>query len=491
MTDGIFQIDSGVTNQRRVLFKPGSWLNKVDFINHLVLFNNVLIAVLAEKEGGKTSFASLLQNHLDPQIKSIFFSISPPCDQAQIINDLCARLHLNHEAKTDLASVAKQINERKSHVLLIIDQAQNLPESMVKEFLTEIKAQDEFGYFHLCFISDYSVIATLNTLALDQFNNLIHTIEIGPLSESETRTYVLQRAMALRLLNKPLSDIQFKKFYQTTKGNITKINNSLEAFINKVTIEKQNTQSALVKMASIGVAASIIAGVTYLYVEGMNKLPAELNEVLTPTLSTSQKIVNNTAVELINIMELGSEIVSWQEASTRELVHNTLSKQQVLDDLAAKESPTELTLVDKALYIPPVHTENRTTDKEPLRNEGKLQAESVVEQPKAEQVETKNNEPLQQAATKSSSSSVDKSGYTIQLVASHNKGDIYRFRETNKLLDTTQMRQFKNKRGTWYILTYGEFNSPSQATREINKLPQQLNKLKPWVRAINGLEALG
>ena len=149
MSEGTFQIESGTVDQQHLLFKPGTWLNKVDFVNHLVLFNNVLITVLAEKEGGKTSFSQLLELHLDKQIKPVSISITAPCNTKELIKNICSELHLNHDAKTKAASVVKQINERKAHVLLIIDDAQNLPEELIKEMLTEIKAQEEFGYFQV------------------------------------------------------------------------------------------------------------------------------------------------------------------------------------------------------------------------------------------------------------------------------------------------------------------------------------------------------
>ncbi|MDI1352305.1 MAG: ATP-binding protein, partial [bacterium] len=187
----------------RTLFKPATWLAKIDFINHLILFNNVLITVLSEKNGGKTSFTTLLQSNLDDQIKSIFMTIKPPCDREQIISDMAAQLHLNYDSDADLANLAKQINERKAHVLLIIDDAHHLPEALITEMMWVIKNQEDFGFFHLCLVSDYSIIATLNNLAVDPFNNLIHSIELSSLNENETRIYVLQRAMSARLINKP------------------------------------------------------------------------------------------------------------------------------------------------------------------------------------------------------------------------------------------------------------------------------------------------
>lgn len=66
-------------------------------------------------------------------------------------------------------------------------------------------------------------------------DSFIHTIELGALNESEARTYVLQRAMASHLISKPLSDAQITQFYQLTKGNLAKINNDLEAFVNQCT----------------------------------------------------------------------------------------------------------------------------------------------------------------------------------------------------------------------------------------------------------------
>ena len=104
---------------------------------------------------------------------------------------------------TPTYSIVAQINERKAHVLLIIDDAQHMPEDFISDVIIAIKNQEDFGFFHLCLVSDYSVVATLNNLSADQFNNLVHTIELGSLSESETRTYVLQRAMAAHLINKP------------------------------------------------------------------------------------------------------------------------------------------------------------------------------------------------------------------------------------------------------------------------------------------------
>ena len=482
MIDGKIQPDVGAVNQPRTLFKPGSWLAKIDFINHLVLFNNVLITLLSEKEGGKTSFSALLQHNLDQQIKSVFMTIKPPCDEQQIISDIAAQLHLNASSDTNFASIVAQINERKAHVLLIIDDAQNLPETFIKEAMIAIKNQEDFGYFHLCLVSDYSLVAALNKLAVDQFNNLIHTIELGPLNENETRTYVLQRAMTGRLINKPLTDVQFKQFYQLTKGNLAKINSNLESYIHKCSTQKNSNKLAILKRTSLAISAVAVAGVSYVYFSGIYdeyRFP-QMAQLTTPppitTIVSEIKVTQNETPV--------SYIASWQDSSTRQLMHYALPKKQILDDWDGDEQEMNtVALVDKVVVIPTVKAREALVETQlPVTQIAAVQESKLVKfkQPNPETLAKKPD------AQKSGSNL-----YTIQLAASHNESDIHRFRTSNKLFANTKVRHFTNAKGSWYILTLGEYDSRTLAQLSTNKLPPELAKLKPWIRPVAGLSDIG
>ncbi|RUR17260.1 hypothetical protein ELY21_11105 [Legionella sp. km535] len=482
MIDGKIQPDTGAGNQPRMLFKPGSWLAKIDFINHLVLFNNVLITLLSEKEGGKTSFSSLLQQNLDQQIKPVFMSIKPPCNEQEIISDIAAQLHLNASSETSFASIVTQINERKAHVLLIIDDAQNLPESFIKEAMTAIKSQEDFGFFHLCLVSDYSLVAALNQLAVDQYNNLIHTIELGPLNESETRTYMLQRAMAGRLINKPLTDVQFKQFYQFTKGSLAKINSNLESYIHKCSTQKDTNKMAILKRTSMALGAVAVAGLSYVYFSGISNEERFPQMAQLTTLPSISSVVRE--IKVARIETPISYIASWQDSSTHQLMHYALPKKQILDDLEEGEQELNtVALVDKVVVIPTVKARKELIEMQ-------LPVAQVAAVQESKLVEFKKPEP----ATLASKPEDQKSGsnlYTIQLVASHNESDIHRFRTNNKLFANTKIRHFKNAKGSWYILTYGEYDSRTLAQRTTNQLPPELAKLKPWIRPVAGLSNIG
>ena len=478
MKEGMIQSEVAAVIQPRVLFKPGSWLAKIDFINHLVLFNNVLITVLSEKEGGKTSFNTLLQSNLDQQIKSVSMTVKAPCNRESIIREIATQLHLNHDEHTDMSALVAQINERKAHVLLLIDDAQHLPETLIKEAMLAIKNQENFSFFHLCLISDYSIVATLNNLVASFFDNLVHTIELGSLNESETRTYVLQRAMAAHLISKPLTDAQFKQFYQLTKGNVAKINSNLEAFVFKCATQKKKEPLKWVKKAGIAVSVALIAGfVGFYFAQNYD-------------LSSLQKMSSASAVKQQAQPEvLVSQIASWQDSSTRQLVYASLPKKQDLDELS-DETPSEtVAIVDKVVVIPklqinnPAEQEARVPESEFKREspESDLTRESkIVEIPTAKQNKA---EPSQSPSSKNNTNL-----YAIQVAASHNKADIERFQQNNQLLaQDVKIRHFTNAKGIWYILTIGEYKSRVEAQRSISKLPTKLTKLKPWVRPVSNL----
>lgn len=473
MTDGHIQTAVGAFTQPRILFKPVSWLAKIDFINHLILFNNALVHVVSEKEGGKTSFATLLQDHLDQQIKSISMRVTAPCDRHHFIDDVANKLHLNHDTQTDIASIVAQINERKAHTVLIIDDAHHLPELLLKELLLGIKKQEHSGFFHICLISDYSLVATLNQLTVEQSNNLVHTIELGLLTENEARTYILQRAMSQGLINHPLSDAQLKQFYQVTKGDLAKINSGLELFIFNCTAKKKRKKISSTNKISLTLCALVMAGLSLMYFYD-TQTSGSLNMVSDSILPSIKQVFGTK-----DVMPIPKEsyIASWQDSSTRQLVHYALPKVQVLDEFSEEEPALNtVAVLDKVVVIPTVKTAKIIEPVEtPQQTPPTVAQQSIAP------------EPVKVEAQKLAEQTL----YTIQLIASHQMSDINRFKQNNKLFANTRVRHFTNDKGTWYVLTLGEYTSKTDAQEQVNQLPAELSKLNPWIQSIAGLAAVG
>lgn len=482
MTDGQVHSEAQSANYLKGLIKPVSWMAKIDFINHLILFNNVLIAALAEHGGGKTTFSSLLLSKLDPQIKSVTMIAKPPCDEEQILQKIATQLHLNVDSRTTVASIVAQINDRKSHVLLLIDDAQHLPESVIKQFLMEIKHQDSLGFFHLCLVSDFSLVATLNQLAADQFSNMIHSIELGVLSESETKIYLTQRAVTDLLIEKPLTQAQFKSFYELTKGSIAKMNSSLESFLLKTYSQKKKMRHPILKKVGMAISAVVVSGLSYFYMGDFQSKPTA------PKISPPKPLVQHAvkhavkhAQYALNSQPLISYVASLHDASTLQLVHHELPKMQILDDLAREQGNVNtVAVVDKVIVIPSIKKATIALAKAKPKAAPVLKSKLVkVAGFKAKQSIQKINRQTRDGL------------YTIQLVASHKISVINRVKSSNKLLASAKIRHFNNAKGSWYILTLGEFENRAQAQVHAKKLPARIAKLNPWVRAVSGLPKIG
>jgi hypothetical protein len=354
--------------------------------------------------------------------------------------------------------------------LLIIDNAQHLPDSLIKEAILAIKSQEDLSFFHLCFVSEHSIVSHLNNLATWFFDNLVHPIELGPLNENETRTYVLQRAMAAHLISKPLTDSQYKQFYQLTRGNVAKINSDLEEFVVNCARHKKKDPMNRIKKASIAASIVLIAGYVGFYFSQLYDISSFLY---------LKKVPVQTENGLVTLMkskaqpkQLISYIASWQDSSTRQLVYASMPTKQNLEELDDEIPTNTVAIVDKVVVIPKVQLKNIAKEE--------LQKTKVHVVPKAKLVASAKK--IHKKETKSLKASL----YTIQIAASHNKIDLERFKHKNKLLaNSGKLRHFTNANGVWYVLTVGEYESKSKARSSLSKLPAPLGKLNPWVRPVS------
>ena len=219
------------SEQLETCFKPSSWLAKINFINHLVIFNNVLMVVAAEKGAGKTTFMKLLRQGLDADIQSMVMSATPSFSNDDLINQVMDILHLElpEEALMGLDGLFDMINARQSHVLMMIDDAQYLSSYCLNELLVQIKKRENNHFFHVCLFSDFSLVNLLNQLHRAEYKDFIHIIEPGSLSEIETKTYILSH-FTTNELEKGLTDDRMNQFYHLTSGNIARINTHLTSF---------------------------------------------------------------------------------------------------------------------------------------------------------------------------------------------------------------------------------------------------------------------
>ncbi|WED43840.1 SPOR domain-containing protein [Legionella cardiaca] len=481
------------------IFKPSAWLTKIDFINHLVLFNNALAVVLAEEGGGKTTFVELLQTSLDAQIKAQIIKAIPPFNQTSLLLQLATTFHLRTDTELTTAKIIEQINERKAHILLIIDDAQHVSDTFLQEVLLELKQQGEQGYFHICLVSDFSLVASLNKLEAASLEHLIHRIEPGALTESETKTYLLSNLPALKRIDQTMSDKRLAQFYQLTGGNIARINKEMTNYfcpeLKSVTTEKSSASKYIGLTATLTVA--LLASV-YIW---QNQ---DLFKQTTPSSQESERVAIKqqqlpSVIAQAPTMQreepaLVSQLPSYNKGMTSYIpaLHISAVRQEVQPpplrrvvdiSLDEEEVDNSLVVMDKVVVIPKTITSPQIKQVANLERNvvSSRETPKPMRQPS---LATTNNV----VASKVPEAKVER--YTVQLLASQNLEDVKRFINLHHLTDS-KIRTTKSKGANWYVLTIGEYGRVEQAQQVAKNLPTTITQFKPWIRSTSGLPALG
>lgn len=475
------------------LFKPASWLAKIDFINHLILFNNVLMAVLGENKGGKTSFVSMMQSTVNNQVRKGLFNARPGCSIEDVQQAIADQFQLKYSPGQDLSALIIQANERKSQLLLIIDDAHFLPDSWIEQALAALKSQGSQGYFHLCLVSDYSIVPTLNKFARDQYSNQIHTIELGSLSEGETKVYIAQKLQQLQGPDLVINDKLLTQYHRQTAGDLAKINANLSCYLKEMMTASLRGQSHRLRKTAVTLSLLVMtAGLTY---QVLNH-GGWLNHQQDLLVDLAVQPPPTAALVLTNSVQTGSLIPNWQENATVQVVTAAMpfkTQDSREEELFEEEPDLNLVVRDRVVFIPEIRKPIAAREDQPMP----VLVSSLapfpgfppkVDSPKA--VMPQLGKAAQPRVIQKPDSPAQANGreYTIQLLASHRVSDLHDFVKKNKLEAKTRIYQVKYQDSIWYVLTMGRYVDYSKANAEVKGLPKTLSSLNPWVRTTTPLK---
>ncbi|WP_412754115.1 AAA family ATPase [Legionella londiniensis] len=490
MNSGLNQFKAEQNNASEAIYKPASWITKIAFINHLIKGNNnVLLAVLGEQGGGKTTFAHLLKANIDEQIKTYFVAASPLFDHAFFLSQL--GLILNHQGDHSIRGYIEQSQNAKTHTLIIIDDAHYLSEEFIQDLIHALQEQGTSCYFHVCLISNYSILRTLNKAGKDLNQDMIHSIELGSLSESEAKDYIRYRLLSRLGF---LTDERLKQFYELTDGNIVGINTQLDSFFgNSSLVQKVHKKSNKTGMRFTLVAAAVFValGIAFI-VEPHRQITQpdrtqtkETVAVVTP-LPQQPATIQQAKVETAPL--LNSYIPGYQiNAERQDLVHVSLNQKTSLMDLDEIENEVEvdesLVLLDKVIVIP------KNIKKE--SNEPQKLSEKKHNHPSVSKANGKAQKPVTRQTNRLTKDMAKRGKYTIQLLASHNTHSLEHFAQMNHIKEKSKIRRTQKQGIDWYVLTLGEYDKRDTAKLAASRLPLKLAQLNPWVRPIAELRDIG
>lgn len=503
-------------------FKPSSWIATINFINHLVLFNNVLMAVFAEPGNGKTTFGELLIHGIDRNITTLKINAHECFNEQHFLTQIAA--FDEAYAEDSLNSYIQKINQKKKPVLIIIDDAHWVSEEFLSDVLKEISAY-ESNFFHVCLIADYSLAATLNDLEANHFNDKVHSMELGGLTESETKTYLSKNLPFPKQLDQVLTDKRLEQFNLITAGNIAQINKLMFNYFNPNQVKAEPKHKNVFMQWGIAAAALLIVssgvylwqnpnGLDFIHIPSSASDSLVYNQVPSPSLipayslEASREEVQpsprknlaelNDDEQRLEQMVVMDKVIATPKELNKKVASRDVSNDPELDDvdpalLAELEQLVNAELMDDQKVAQATELADATPTAPILEPQIMTDAQaapemvSVIPSAKLAHVKTIPKKASSKKAIKTAKKSPQKAAmkaYTIQLMASHNKQDLIHFIKVN------QLKQAKigsvNRDGeAWFVVTVGAYSKKEDALAAVKHLPSHLAKLNPWVRSGN------
>ena len=466
-----------------VLFEPPSWLLKIDFMNQLILNNNVLISLLGKKGSGKTSFAHMLQEKIDLNIMSVVLTAAVPFEQDKIVEQMSTLLDVSDALS--VLDIAVQMNERKAKTLVLIDDAEHLHESFIIELLEALKQQGEYGYFHVCLLSDFSLVKLTSRLARDQYKDMIHSIELDPLNESEAKAYIADHMVSTSAHQSPLTVRQLQDFYALTEGFIGSINEKFDEFLEKQLTPTLQWNDNFIIYGAIAILLLFVTGIGYfLYSEPSNNVNAnELEQLASRDMELSQ-------IEL----PMTSEVPVYSQDATHQAMQTVhLQKAELLvkrDDEDVDGIDESLVVLDKVIAKPTITPPPKKVKPQPTPKPA-TPARQVHKRPMQKHLASVRSRASLPQKTYSPVLMSPKGQFTIQLFAGRDKHKLEHLARTYGAISGIKICSFEKHGETWYVLTKGGYANKQMAHHAVATLPQKLVALKPWVRSTSNLKSIG
>jgi DamX protein len=443
MSEPINGFDMENKAQNYHLFKPASWKLKIDFIHRLIVHNNLLMLILAENAGGKTSFASLLNDSFAAQTKVLYLNANELANEASLNFEISN--YLNMSSDQNLSSTVQRINQIKQSFVLIVDDAHKLSDDMLNCLIKLINEQDENASFNICLLADYSIVASISEIQNHYPERVVHSFELGHLKEKECKTYLQHLVNLSGQEHKQLKDELVHQIYKLTAGDMAKINSHYQSFMAASSDVKQDKMPSKKQLfAELGIA---VFAVTFVLSYYFKNLAPGAEEVASKAHYVQA--------------EQTPPVLKSQIAS--------LSKTPVLEQQQRKKKEEKIVLNS---YIPkimmPQHPVQLSSLLAPFPGFPK---QALVKKPVVHH---------KSVAHKA------KPVYTIQLIAVHDKNNINTIAALLKQYDKKHKLQMnKNKR--LYTLSYGQYPTFKEAKAELNKLPAVMKEHKPWIRKLDSM----
>lgn len=225
-----------------------------------------------------------------------------------------------------------------------------------------------------------------------------------------------------------------------------------------------------------------------------SRTTTEKNDVVTTTLPLAAATIEDKDASLVIAEVKNSGALVDQPAVAVNVPQPLVIEPKEQASQLATIEP-EPVVIEKSAIKPAIIVESKLIEAAPvaLKAVAKIVTKPVVKAaPKA--VITTKTEPRSKAGQSGAQKwlkeeqllSWPAGGYTLQLLGARSEESVVQFMQS--LDNPNRLYYFSTvyKNAPWHVVVYGQYANRTAANRAVGSLPEELKKLKPWARSING-----
>ncbi len=483
----------GDTDSPEFFYPEHTRIQRLRLLLHLISLDEILL-ITGPPGAGKTMLLKqfLLQAKENASVHLIdVFDIK---NEIQFFTSIAETLNLDltqkepeQPLKHQILSAIKDLQQTKLRTILAIDNVHKLNIECLQCIETIVRhTQQHSQPLHIVIAGDTEIQQTLEHPDLKELKqSILHTFEIPPFDEHQTKEYILHRLHAANYHDFSIfTPSAIKKIYKRSEG--------LPERINALARQTIDSQEELKSFAF----------------ETMTKKPQEKKL----TLAFAQKIKNmwNTTklIPVILIVSVIAFIFILQNIISNHFTDETTTLHTEALTLPTFEETTQPIATNKitenlsAPYsanqtLPGTNqqaTPEPTAEIPPPSKE--IEPENIQEivsapQPAPEPMIVTEKQTVAETPLIKSKEWINKQNakhYTLQVFAVSKKEAIPDFIKKNQLMDQSAYLPIERNGENIYAMLYGSYESRSLASKAINNLPSSLTSFKPWIRSYGSIQ---
>ena len=227
-------------------FHLSEWEQHLDLLHHLLHYSNVLLSIVGAPGLGKSTLLQQFLAQVDNEtLQAYAIKATTEFGKQDLVAAISKAFSISsNENDTPEARLEKLLNElqyQNVQSALLIDDAELLSDDMFEMMLNLVAQQsDNQVHFHLVLFGDAGLEKRISQLGKNHREEIMHTIELTPLSLKESQQYLGEKLIQAGLQgNFPLSESQVNKIWKEANGNPKLINQQAQKLLEKIAAKLQ------------------------------------------------------------------------------------------------------------------------------------------------------------------------------------------------------------------------------------------------------------